>query len=177
MHTSKRPRQLGRLSINILFLFVAGLTLGAGDTPPGGSSSSSSKHPDHHGGPMKEPRSVHLRTRVVKGILLGPGVVVPPGTDFAGQDLSDLNLQRAVLDGVDLRGANLGGSDLTGATLGSAVLGGAKFRDTCLFNTTTKDFYHLGLGGEARMLPFHTPEGKWARPRNWWSGRKGRPAP
>ncbi len=65
--------------------------------------------------PRKESWSRSARTRWVKGIFLGPGVVVPLGTDFRTEDLRNLDLTQATLDGVDLRGARLQGTDLSAA--------------------------------------------------------------
>jgi len=101
--------------------------------------------------PRKESWSRSGRT--VRGIRLGPGVVVPPGTDLRNADLRNLDLTEAVLDGVDLRGAQLQGSDLTGAQLGTARTGGARWEGATLFRATSADYFHFTAPG-ARLLPF-----------------------
>lgn len=102
-------------------------------------------------GPRKESWSRSGRT--VRGIRLGPGVVVPPGTDLRNADLRNLDLSDALLDGVDLRGAQLQGSDLTAARLGAARTGGAHWAGATLFRATSSDLFHFNAPG-ARLLPF-----------------------
>jgi hypothetical protein len=114
--------------------------------------------------PRKESWSRSARTRWVKGIFLGPGAVVPPGTDFRTEDLRNLDLTGATLDGVDLRGARLQGTDLSGALLGGARIGGAHWDGATLFRASSFDYFHFTAKG-ARLLPFfetlaHDPVGK-----------------
>jgi uncharacterized protein YjbI with pentapeptide repeats len=58
--------------------------------------------------------------------------------DFAGADLSNMNLQESEMMGINLNSANLSGSNLTGANLGGAdlsnsILAGADLSDANLY--------------------------------------------
>lgn len=68
-------------------------------------------------------------TRSLRGIILGPGA------NLRGHDLSGVNLTRANLFGADLQDANLRGADLTDANLFGANLRGANLFGALLIRT------------------------------------------